>query len=107
MSVQNHFKTVCLICMSSVLLRAKLSVCAQPNTTQNRLPMNKSRTEAGGMVHVCAERWNSELGSLNGAGLGGNIDLELASAGSKEAVRKRVHVSVSCVFLHKAVVFSP
>lgn len=36
-----------------------------------------------------------------------NIDLQLASAGSEEAVRERVHVSVFSVFLHKAVVFSP
>lgn len=36
-----------------------------------------------------------------------NIDLQLASAGSEEAVRERVRVSVFSVFLHKAVVFSP
>lgn len=36
-----------------------------------------------------------------------NIDLELASAGSEEAVRECVHVSIYNVFLHKAVVFSP
>lgn len=59
---------MCLVCMSGVFLRAKHNT-AQHNPKYTSHEQEWER-ETGGMVLACAERWISELGSLNGAGLG-------------------------------------
>jgi len=61
------------VCLHEQCVFESYAVCmckTQPNTTQNTLPKNKSERETEDMGLVCAERWISELGSLNGAGLG-------------------------------------
>lgn len=104
-SVRRIISTTCVWFACAVCFW-KLST-TQPNTTQNTLPMNKSARETGGMVLVCAERWISELGSLNGAGLGE----EYWSWASLSWFWGGCAWACACVlfsvFLHKAVVFSP